>query len=550
MLSTVPVHWPGLGDEMFLITNSVSLQHCRLRRSITSAMYTVTCCYLPQSTGGVHILDGPNGFPTEIFDRALSPPSLAPSSGTIRLPCVEVFPLQKCILIDIRHRDHRTDADTTPTASPSAAHVLVSQTFTPGLIRSLLAQFPHQLCSLVVSLPHEDLEHLCDLFPASGEPRCISLTSTFAVAPLPPGLARHIISLKTLLLHNIVPTWNPPRSLYSLTTLSLVDNSQHPVPFDYEYKISDFFEFLLCTPQLRHLWLSGIGPTIYNVTSDWVVPLEFLETLHLHHCRLQVEILRHLSISFNTREISVHTRVQSAHLYAGAVFYISSSRWEFTPFSVNFHQEGTDSCRLLFVGTRLQESSGDNLSKLPALTLEISIADTAQRFNTAFSGRCIRSFRSLSVSYIRELTVHSYRRPQGQMENPVYTLLRSLSSLGKLVLKGCDESPFYEALSRIRVQGTRGRRGLSVVCPHLTVVEINPIVEFQRYLGDQTPPCRRLVEDLSKMMQKRKGCGAPLKRLQIVFPAQCREEVRYVEKKLFFDFGMWAVRVKVARAVV
>lgn len=478
---------------------------------------TSACWCLPQPTGGLHILDGPNSFPAEVFDRALSPPGLMTSSGTICLPCVEeAFPPEKCILVDIR----RSDTNAAPAASPSAAHVFISQKFTPGLIRSILDQFSRQICSLAVSLPHEDLERLCDLLPASGGPHCINLTSTTAVTPLPPGLTHHLISLGSLLLCNIIPTWNPLKSLCSLTTLSLVGDSQPPISFDYKHRISDFFEFLLCTPQLHHLRLSGLGPTIYDVTPDWIVPLEFLETLHLHHCCLQAEILYHLSISLDTREISIHTRVRSAHLYTGAVLYITASRWEFVPLSVNFYQEGVDTCRLLFVGTRLREGSGDNLSELPVLTLEISVTDATQRFGTIFSGRCIQSFRSLSAAHIQELTVHSYRQPQGQMENPVHNLLRSLSSLRKLALKGCDESPFYEELSRIRVQGRRGKRGLSVVCPHLAVVEIDPIAEFQRYLGDQTP-CRTLVKDLSKLIQKRKGCGAPLKKLQIVFPAQC-----------------------------
>ena len=324
------------------------------------------------------------------------------------------------------------------------------------------------------------------------------------------------------------------------------------MPLNFEYRISDFFEFLLCAPRLRHLRLSGLGPTIYDVTPDWVIPLEFLETLNLHYCCLQAEILHHLSISLDAREISIHTRARPGHLCAGAVLNITANRWEFVPFSVDFYQEGTDRCRLVFVGTRAQEgSSRGNLSELPVLTLEISVTAAAQRFAADFSGQCIQSFQSLSVVQIQELTVHSYRGPQGGVDGPVYNLLQSLSSLRKLVLKGCDESPFYKALSRIKVQGGCGRRDLSVsVCPHLTVVEIDSIVEFQRYLGDGTPPCEKLVRELSSMIQRRKGRGAPLVKLQIVFPAQCRTEARYVGKKLFLDFSMWAVRVKVARAIV
>jgi len=234
------------------------------------------------------------------------------------------------------------------------------------------------------------------------------------------------------------------------------------------------------------------------------------------------------------------------------VLNVTADRWDFIPFSVDFYQEGTDRCRLVFVGTRAQEgSSRGNLSELPVLTLEISVTHAARRSGAAFSGQCIQSFRSLSVAQIQELTVHSYRGPQGRADGPVYNLLQSLSSLRKLVLKGCDESPFYKALSRIKVQGRCGRRDLSVgVCPHLAVVEIDPIVGFQRYLGDGTPPCKKLVEDLSGLIQRRKSRGAPLIKLQIVFPAQCRTEARYVGKRLFLDFSMWAVRVKVARAVV
>ena len=514
-------------------------------------MYIVTCWCLPPPTGGFHVLDGPNGFSTETFDQILLPSGLTTSSGMTCLPCAgEVLPPQECILIDIRHQAHRAGTGSTSAASPSAAHVLASQTFTPSLVRSFLAQFSHRLCSLVVSLPREDLECLYDLLPVSGRPHRINFTSTTSVTPLPPALTRHLVSLETLLLRNVIPTWSPLRSLYSLTTLSLVGDSRSPALLDFEYRISDFFESLLCAPRLRHLQLSGLGPTIYDVTADWVVPLEFLETLHLHHCCLQAEILYHLSISY-AREISIYTRVRSAHLCAGAVLNVTARRWRFVPFSVDFYQEGTDCYRLVFVGTRPRCCSGrDNPSELPVLTLEISVTDAAQRFGAAFSGRCIQSFRPLSAAQIQELTIHSYRGPQGQTDDPVYSLLQSLSSLRKLVLKGCDESPFYKALGRIKVQGMRGRRGLSLLCPHLAVVEINPIVEFQRYLGDGTPPCQKLVRDLSRLVQKRKGRGMSLKRLQIVFPAQCRKEARYVDKKLFLDFGIWAVRVKVARAVV
>jgi hypothetical protein len=97
------------------------------------------------------------------------------------------------------------------------------------------------------------------------------------------------------------------------------------------------------------------------------------------------------------------------------------------------------------------------------------------------------------------------------MDNPVYDLLQSLSALRRLVLKGCNEGPFYEALCH-----DRGKK--SLVCLRLTVVEINPIVEFRRYLGGQAP-CPQLVVRLSTLMEAKKGCGVPLKTLDVVSPA-------------------------------
>ena len=106
------------------------------------------------------------------------------------------------------------------------------------------------------------------------------------------------------------------------------------------------------------------------------------------------------------------------------------------------------------------------------------------------------------------------------------------------MLKGCNESPFYEAPCR-----DRGKE--SPACPRLTVVEINPIVEFRRCLGGQAP-CSQLVVRLSTLVEVRKGSGVPLKRLDVVFPAQCQEEAWYVEWKVMMDLGMWEVRVRAA----
>ena len=507
--------------------------------------YTVTCWDLPQPVDGFHTFNPPNGFPTEVSNQGLSARLGQIPSRTVCLPCGEegAFPPQKCALVDVRY-------NITPTASPSAAHTLTSQTFAPDLIQSILAQFSNRLCSLVVSLPHEDLERLGDLLPAPDVLRSFHPTPIAAVAPLPPQLALHIVPLRTLWLRNALPTWKLSNALSALTTISLIGDSQSPAPFDCEYKISDFFEFLLCAPQLRHLLLSGLGPTLYDVMSGWVVPLEFLETLCLHHCRLQAEILRHLSISLDTRVISIHTRARLAPLNAGAVFHVTASRWEFIPFCVDFYQEGENSCRLLFVGNRLRKGGRGNPVELPVLTLEILVTDAAQITDTTLPSKCIWSFRLISTANIRELTIHSYRCPRGQTKDPVGNLLRSLLALRKLVLKGCDERPFYKVLSRIRVEGRRGMRGLYAVCPDLTEVEIDPIVEFQRYLGGPIPPCQTLVTDLSKLIQERELRRAPLKRLKIVFPAQCWKEAQYVREKLFADFGMRVVRVRVARVGV
>jgi len=46
-------------------------------------------------------------------------------------------------------------------------------------------------------------------------------------------------------------------------------------------------------------------------------------------------------------------------------------------------------------------------------------------------------------------------------------------------------------------------------------------------------------------LQERRRSGVPLETLNLVFPAGCEEEARYVEKKRK-RFGMRAVRVGVA----
>jgi hypothetical protein len=443
--------------------------------------------------------------------------------------------------VEIRPQALRSDTDVA-SAPLSAAHVLVSHAFTPtGFIPPVLAPFSSRLCALTVVLPWEDLEHLGGLLlrledgtPSDGF-RYFSIASTTAVGPLPPGLTHRLTHLTTMVLRNIVPTWKPLESLSSLTTIHLVGDLQPPT---YEYNISDFFELLLRTPRLRHLLLSGIGPLIYDVMPEWIVPLDSLETLRLHHCRLQAEILRHLAISLDTKEVSIHAHVRSAPRDLGTVFSVIPRWWRFVPWHVDFYQEGRDRCHLLFVGTRSRKGSRDHPAEPPVLTLELSVTNTDPGFLTTFSGWCIESFKPLSTTGVQELVIHSYQWPRGQMDNPVYDLLQSLSALRRLVLKGCNESPFYEAFCR-----DRGKK--SLVCPCLTVVEINPIVEFRRCLGGQAP-CPQLAARLSTLVEARKGRGAPLKRLDVVFPAQCQEEAWYVERRVMMDLGMWEVRVRVA----
>jgi hypothetical protein len=255
-----------------------------------------------------------------------------------------VYSFRKCSLVDILHQVPHADTDIASVASLSAAHVFVSHAFTPALVPPVLSQFSGWLCSLVVALPHKDLERLSGLLScleggaASYDLCYANLTSATAVVPLPPGLACRFTHLTTLPLCNVIPTRKPLNPLSTLTTLSIFSDFQPPVSPGYEYKISDFFELLLCTPQLRHLRLSGIGPSIYDMTHEWVVPLEFLETLHLHHCRLQAKILQHLSISPHTREVSLHTRVLPHDV--NTVFHITPKRWQFVPIRVDFYQEG------------------------------------------------------------------------------------------------------------------------------------------------------------------------------------------------------------------
>ena len=378
---------------------------------------------------------------------------------------------------------------------------------------------------------------------ASDELNYANFISITAIVPLPLGLTRRFKRLTTLLLCNIIPAQRPLRSLYNLTTLSITSNLRPPMDARFEYRTSDFFELLLCTPRFLHLRHSGIGPSIYDVTPEWVVPLGFLETLHLHHCWLQVKILRHLAISLDIKELSIHTHVQPEPHDVEAMFHVTHRRWRFIPFHVDFYQEGRDGCRLLFVGACFQKRSRD-LAEFPVFTLELSFSNTALRPITVFS-QYVKSFQPLSKTNIQELVINSYQWPRGWTSDPVYDLLQLLPALWKLVLKGCNESPFYEALSRFRVEGRRGKRGL-IACPRLTVVEISPIVGFRKCLGGQAARCPRLVMDLSALVQTRKVCGAPLKRLTIVFPAQYQKEARYVEERVTFGPGMRAVRVRVA----
>ena len=497
--------------------------------------YLVTYWALPQPTGGFHSFDALSGSPIEVpGDLALSQPL-----GQTGIPCGTTN--RECGLLCIRYQTLRTGTGTT---YPSAAHVLRSDTFIPGIVQPFLAHFATRLCSLVISLPHEDLEHLSDILPASIGLHYLSVASTTAVIPLPPRLVRRLTLLKTLSLGNVLPPRNLPNSLTALTTLSIVGHSQSP---GYEYRISDFFEFLLCTPQLRHLRLAGIGPTIYDVTTEWVVPLVFLKTLYLHHCCLQTKIVHHLSISLDLREISIQMYARSTALNAGAVSCLTPRGWLFNPLCVDFYQEGRDRCCLRFVGTHLRTSGQDDLVDTPPFTLELSVTNAIQRFDTNFSSRCIQSFRPLSMASIRALTIHSYQ-PRGRLGNHVYNLLRSLPALAKLVLNGCSENPFYQALSRVRIDGKHGRRGRFVICPHLTEMEIDPIVEFRKCLGDQTPPCSKLAEYLFILVRTRKGCGAPLARLKITFPTRYRKEARFVEDnlKLLINLDTCAVCVRVA----
>ena len=487
--------------------------------------YHVSLWDLPRSAGGFHSFDSLGGLS---INRVLSPFIQAQnSSGTACLPCAH--PSGRCTLVEIRHQTLPigTDRDVQRSiASPSAAHVLKSREFVPDLIFSMLDQSLNRPCSLVISLPHKDLERLGDL-PRSGGLRSMSLTSTTAVVPLPSGMARHLTPLTTLLLCNILPMEIRVASLSALTTLSLVRNAESPTPRDYEYQLSDFFQLLLHTPQLQHLRLSGLGPTDDDVMDGWIVPLESLETLHLHYC-LHEEILRHLSISLETREISIHTRVPPAPLRDGAVSFITASKWDFVPSRIDFYQEGTNSSRLFFAGTRRLRGGRDNLADFPVLTLEIFVMKSTLLPDSTFSGQCLRSFRSLSTANVQKLIIHSFRWPRGQVENPVCDLLKLLPALRTLELRGCNEGPFYEALSKILVNGRHGQQGRSVICPQLTKMVIYPIVDFERYLGDQTPTCRKLVEGLSNLVKQRKKCRARPTSLKIVFPPHCQREVQYV----------------------
>ena len=112
-------------------------------------------------------------------------------------------------------------------------------------------------------------------------------------------------------------------------------------------------------------------------------------------------------------------------------------------------------------------------------------------------------------------------------------------------MKGCDEEPFYEALGQDRVNRRRGKRGAELICPHLIRMEINPVFKLlQSCLGDRVR-CPRLMVFLAKLLRTREQRGAPLERLELVFPARCKEEARYIEKK-WEGSGTRVVRVGVS----
>lgn len=171
------------------------------------------------------------------------------------------------------------------------------------------------------------------------------------------------------------------------------------------------------------------------------------------------------------------------------------------------------------------------------------LSQGAPTFSPGISSRFSRSQQRTFENSL-STPIGGFRGKQGTQCTTSYN--RCLPVLWKLVLKGCNETLFYEALSWVRIEGRRGKRGLVIVCPHLTATEINPIVGFRKCLGVQTAPCPRLVKDLSTLVQTRKVRGPPLKRLGILFPAQYQKEAWYVKDRAIIDFEMWGVRVRVA----
>lgn len=154
------------------------------------------------------------------------------------------------------------------------------------------------------------------------------------------------------------------------------------------------------------------------------------------------------------------------------------------------------------------------------------LSQGAPTFSPGISSRFSRSQQRTFENSL-STPIGGFRGKQGTQCTTSYN--RYLPVLWKLVLKGCNETLFYEALNRVRIEGRRGKRGLVIVCPHLTLVKINPIVGLRKCLGGQTTPCLRLVKDLSTLVQTRKVRGVPLKRLDIVFPARYQKEVRYAK---------------------
>ena len=188
----------------------------------------VTCWSLPQLTNGFHVFDRPGGFP--VADSSSDPARSSPDRkgpSSVRLPCagegISVCSSRKCSLVEIRPQALRSDTDVA-SAPLSAAHVLVSHAFTlTGFIPPILTPLSSRLCALAVVLSCEDLERLGNLLLRleDGIPsdvlRYFSIASTTAVAPFPPGLTYRLTHLITLVLRNIVPTWNRVSASHTTT---------------------------------------------------------------------------------------------------------------------------------------------------------------------------------------------------------------------------------------------------------------------------------------------------------------------------------------------